>query len=584
MARMLPPEIAAANPSTAEKRLFVRLRDGLDDQWTVLHSLGLGGHPLKPWAEIDFVLISALAVISLEVKGGRVERRDGLWWFTDWANRSNSKAQGPFEQVGSATGALTQYLGSRLHWVVRRPIGYGVVTPDIEFRVTGPDVIPEIVYDARDAKKPIADYIARVVQYWERRFVGARTGNGAPFSRSETTSIVQALRPDFDLRPSLRMRLGQIAQELLRLTTQQYVVLDGLVDNERVVVRGGAGTGKTFLAVEEARRLAVGGSKVLLCCFNRALGEHLAAVVGDHPNITAGSLHSFMAQLISNAGLASTVPRATTAEVHEIYQPIVAIEALRQAGIHHSFDALVVDEAQDLVQDAYLAVFDAALRDGLDGGKWRFFLDPMQNLFDGLVPSGLKRLEKCRPATFRLRINCRNATPVAVAVGLLSGTLPEQTREIDGPEVAIVWCRGPEDERRQASRHVGRLLAQGLQLNDIVILSSHRLENSCLARGLVGLPVTLTLDEPPSRSGWIRYRTVHSFKGLESDAVLLVDCDQLGSASSRGLMYVGASRARSQLAVFLDESSRPEYDALARKFGRNLIDSPDARQLFDAAQ
>jgi len=584
MANMLPPEITATNPSIAEKRLFARLRDGLGEEWTVLHSLGLGGHPLKPWAEIDFVLIGPPAVISLEVKGGRVERHDGLWWFTDRAGRSNSKAQGPFEQVGSATGALTHYLASRLHWIVRRPIGYGVATPDIEFRVTGPDVIPEIVYDVRNVAKPVVAYVRQVVGYWEERFSQARTGHGEPFTPSEVRSIVQALRPDFDLRPSLRMRLGQIAEELLRITTEQYVVLDGLADNERVVVRGGAGTGKTFLAVEEARRLAAAGSKVLLCCYNRSLGDQLAAMVNDHPNITAGSFHSFMAQLIKRADLASTLPNASTEDLHEIYQPLVAIDALRQTGMHHTYDALVVDEAQDLVQDAYLAVFDEALKNGLDNGKWRFFLDPMQNLFEGLAPSGLTRLHRSRPATYRLRINCRNTTPVAVAVALLSGTPPEETLEIDGPKVSVVWCAGPEDERRRASRHIGRLLAEGLRPEDIVILSSRRLEKSCLAEGLVGLPIRLTVEQPHSKSGWIRYRTVHSFKGLESDAVVLVDCDRLESASSRGLMYVGASRARSQLGVFLDQGCRPAYDELARKFGRNLVESANAAHLPDATQ
>ena len=39
------------------------------------------------------------------------------------------------------------------------------------------------------------------------------------------------------------------------------------------------------------------------------------------------------------------------------------------------------DEAQDLLLDSYLDVIDASLKRGLNGGCWRVFLDPNQNIY-----------------------------------------------------------------------------------------------------------------------------------------------------------------------------------------------------------
>ena len=94
MARMVPPIVSDATQSNAEIRLFGKIRDELSDDWIVLHSLGLAGHARKPWAEIDFVLIGPPGVFCLEVKGGRVARRDGMWEFTNRHGETTRKRGG----------------------------------------------------------------------------------------------------------------------------------------------------------------------------------------------------------------------------------------------------------------------------------------------------------------------------------------------------------------------------------------------------------------------------------------------------------------------------------------------------------
>lgn len=59
----------------------------------------------------------------------------------------------------------------------------------------------------------------------------------------------------------------------MRLTQEQYDALDAIQDNGGFVVKGLAGTGKTFLVMEAARRAVAEGKRTLVLCFNRLLGD-----------------------------------------------------------------------------------------------------------------------------------------------------------------------------------------------------------------------------------------------------------------------------------------------------------------------
>jgi len=63
------------------------------------------------------------------------------------------------------------------------------------------------------------------------------------------------------------------------------------------------------------------------------------------------------------------------------------------------------------------------------------------------------------------------------------------------------------------------------------------------------------------------FSTIHSFKGLESGAVILVDLDIESEISRKQLLYVGCSRAKAILCPVLPESNRPTYMSLAASYG-----------------
>ncbi|MHC1767923.1 MAG: NERD domain-containing protein [Verrucomicrobiia bacterium] len=529
-------------------------------------------HRTKPWAEIDFVVVGPPGVFCLEVKGGRIARKDGRYYYTDRHGNTQSRKRGPFEQVAPAAAALRQYLVAKLPRTRNTAVGYGVLTPDIHFDITGPDIEPKVIYDNRDGARRFAAYMRRLADYWHERLEGQSGRPLESLSPSHTQAIFDELRADFDLRPSLRTRVGLVKDELLSLTKEQYRILDALQDNERALVRGGAGTGKTLLAIEEALRQAATGRRVFLCCFNKNLAVFLRNAVRSTP-IDVCHLHSFMASAVQEAGLAGRLPPAEEDDLFTVFYPELCAEALLALDRFQTYDALIIDEGQDLLRQNYLEVFDALLKNGLDAGQWRIFLDPHQDVFGSLSSKGMQRLQQAHPAHFRLPLNCRNTKPIAVATRIISGIMAEETLKASGPEVEHVWFSSEAQQPRAIANCINRLLSDGIKPEEIAILSPYNLQNTCLANGLPGVtcPVTQFPTGTPPTPGHIQFATISSFKGLESDTVLLIDIYDLDLPESHLTLYVGATRPRAYLAVFLPESLRDSYAELVRHHAQTLM-------------
>jgi superfamily I DNA/RNA helicase len=309
---------------------------------------------------------------------------------------------------------------------------------------------------------------------------------------------------------------------------------------------------------------------VLLTCYNRPLGDHLAAALSGVAAVDTRTVHSFMAGVVAESGLTSRLPAASEADLFAVFYPELTVEALLDSGPR--YDAVVVDEAQDVLRPAYLDVLDAALDGGLANGVWRAFLDPRQNIFAGTDASALADMLKLGPVQFRLSVNCRNSAPIATDTALLSGLECEDVLKADGPEVEHEWYRDRGHQRRLVTNRLNRLLSDGVRPTDVVVLGRRRLDKSSLGAGLADRSgpklVEYTLHAPKNA---VRYATISGFKGLEADVVLLVDVDDLTSPEARQSLYVGVSRCKALLCVFLDEAVRPEYEQLATEFGERAV-------------
>lgn len=575
MAVMVPPQPGPNTQSRAEYRLFERLKTEIGDDWTVLHSVGLAGHAVKRWAEADFVLVGPRGVFCLEVKGGRVSREDGIWKGVNAAGEVHAKAEDPFAQAGGQEAALRKYLRERNCEKTDRgriAIGYGVAFPDIRFDQTGPEIDPDIVYDARDTERRMQDYVNRLATRWHDRLHEIWGRPPSDLRPQDVDRIVSLIRADFDFRPGLRYQADVAARELVRLTAEQYTVLQGLKEAERVIVKGSAGTGKTMLAVEEVRRQAAAGQRVLFLCFNVRLASYIRRLFLDVPLVDVHHFHGLSRNLIRAAGRLDELPDADDSYLNQVAVPELAFDVVAGSEHEGTYDVVILDEAQDLLREEYLAVVSALLKGGLESGPWRAFLDPKQNIFGGDVPSGLKTLESCGGFPFRLTRNCRNTEPIATRTALLAGIDLEETLIAEGPDIEEYEYKDAADQKRKLERAINRLLGERFSPGSMTILSRYRLERSGIAGGLPGVvyPVVELGAAHEGKPNTIGFSTVHGFKGLENDVILLIDIDDLGTAEGLRAVYLGASRARTVLAYFRSCDTSVDFAALAEGFGARL--------------
>ena len=271
MAIMIPSVISPEVKSNAEKRIFEWFKNAPGtDKWIVLHSLGIATHNKVIYGETDFlVLAPQLGLFALEVKGGRVRRENGIWFFTNRYGQTNSKERGPFEQardgIFSSVEAIKLRADAEHRHVGNLLFGHGVMFPDIEFISSGIEEEQWQVFDSRDGTD-VKRFIKRLSEgakgKWEAIYGPAGKSKFPDYA--DVKYIANLLRGDFDYAVSMSTRLKNANEALITLTREQYRCLDQLDDNPRCLIHGPAGTGKTLLALEEVKKSAARGEKVVL--------------------------------------------------------------------------------------------------------------------------------------------------------------------------------------------------------------------------------------------------------------------------------------------------------------------------------
>ena len=578
MAKMIPAKIDDGVLSSAERRIFDLLDTDPDTNgWTVFHSLGLARRRVGPYGEIDFVVIvPGEGIICLEVKGGRVSCENGVWRTTDRHEHVAILNKSPFMQAREAMFALRssiiEHFGQGSDEACC-PFGCAVVFPDVSSPPPTPEFERSDVIDADDLRRPISISISRLIQRRLREFQ-PRSGGRFP-SPSQCRAIQAYLRPDFDLVIAKSVSLGRTEAKLLSLTEEQYDRLDELEDNPRCLFEGAAGTGKTLLALEYARRADRSGSNVLFVCFNRLLGDWLQKQTED-TQITTGTWYEILKRIIvvSSIGeefsgheqqaLGDNDLVTLFEELYPLYGEIALDEMSKP------FDVLVMDEGQDLFNQVTLDLINRGIRGGLAGGTWAIFGDFTRQAIYSSSSEAISDLASYSEHFVRakLTVNCRNTRRIAEEVASFGGfaTPPFKFGLESGMPVEHRHWKTASDLVRTFSGTIRGLVSDGVSTDDIVILSPRRLENSALAtiKHIDDVPLVDCSRSLDAIRPCIKFSTIHSFKGLESPVVIIVDIDEVDEDRSQSLLYVGMSRARSLLILMLHERVRRSIDARIR--------------------
>ena len=564
---MIPPHWHDKTPRS-EQRVFGLLQnDSQTEDWIVFHSLNLKQSGTQPYGEVDFVvIIPGAAVFCLEVKGGRVACKDGTWTTTDAAGATFPLKRSPFSQAQEGMHEVRKALEERLdrcQEFYRVPFGYAVVFTDVEAPPAGIGAEPWEIIDYHDLKSGLAGHIIKAAKHQRARH---RIYSSPPEPQpSLLRKMRDALRPDFDRVVARGTLLNDSERQLLRLTEEQYDLLDLLGGNARCLFEGAAGTGKTLLSLEFAKRCAKSGDRVLLVCFNKLLGNWFANEVrATAPDVTAGRFYKCLREVIISSAIAADFQAAERnthdSELFENVYPLYGQLALDVGD--NKFDLIVMDEAQDLVRSTILDVLELWVKGGLRSGRWAFFGDfHRQAIYGGGQIEDVHQLLGARCDSYAratLKQNCRNTRRIGEETALLSGfeSMPYRMGQVEGVPVDYLEYTDIESQTIALRELLSRLVIESSILpEDVIVLSKHRLEQSVAGRVADSPAFRIQsvdgLSTKDKCKPTFQFATAQAFKGMESKVVVLCDVEKIDCDTDRSLLYVAMSRARSLLTVLL---------------------------------
>ena len=315
-------------------------------------------------------------------------------------------------------------------------------------------------------------------------------------------------------------------------------------------MRGGAGTGKTVLALEKARRLADEGFRTLLTCYNRPLADHLASLCADSANLDVMSFHQLCHRQAQRANRESGRNLLAEAKVtypgknlYDVQLPNALAYSLDV--LSERYEAIICDEGQDFREEFWIPL-ELLLAD-YDRSPLYVFYDDNQNIYERASTFPI------RGEPFSLTTNCRNTVPIHTAAYTRYRGVPVSPPENEGDEVQFDRAPSRTAQAGKINARIVDLIAhQAVSPGDIAVLivDARSKADSYAALRRLPLPKPATwLEEGIRNDRTVLMDTVRRFKGLEASVVILWGLDGVDWERSEELLYVGMSRAKSLLVV-----------------------------------
>lgn len=526
MAIMIPNRPHSFAPASLEGVMFEAL-EKLSDEYYVFHSLRISTVVDNTFheSETDFVIFNQrLGILCLEAKAGQVHFENGYWLYGSGEPMHNG---GPFNQAASNKWKLIKYFENHRFTSIldKCKFLHAVWFPSITAIDIRGMILPT---DSDKALVMTSEALINPQPFIEKIFsIELPNKQETNLTVSEANRILkEILCPQFNVFPSVSFEADLKKIVFHRLLEEQSGILNFLSEQKTAVINGAAGTGKTMIAVEKARRHASAGERVLFLCYNNQLKCYLSDNY-RHENIDYYTISGWACKLCDSA-------TPDYAKLKDVLEEMWLYETF-------PYTHVIIDEGQDfgmtdVEESDIICQLETLIKDSKkDTASFYIFYDKLQLIQASSMPHYIADAD-CKLTLYR---NCRNTENIAKTS--LSPITEREPKLMDGcikGAPANLHFTDLISITDKLDSILDRLKNSGYK--DIIILTCKTEETSVLK----------DFAQNGRYKNKYQFTTCRKFKGLEADAVILMDVSENSFEGENALLfYVGTSRARLSLDI-----------------------------------
>ena len=537
MARMIPNTMQDDNASYGEKEVFEALKTKLGSEYVVFHSVrwnDIYAEKRTIWGESDFTVFHPQkGIIVIEVKSGGVECDGNTWTYVRTDNNERYSMKNPLKQADKSKYRFVELLedlfedngyAPKMKCQVEPAVWFPSVSSRTDIGSMPMEFHEEIVLLENALDDP-ETFIDRIYEFYSMKKFTYLTADCAK-------AVVDTFAPHFRAVASLNAKRKEQKDLFFRLTEEQNALINYLEEQKIAAIQGAAGTGKTVLACEKAKVLAKDG-KVLFLCYNqflrKALQEEKELNPEKYENVDFFNIHQLVSSKI----------KATNVDDEDI-----DVFLTKYDQYDWNYKHIIVDEAQDFKDSFIEKLYEIAF---YSEGTFYVFFDKNQFVQGREFPKWLRDAE-CRLV---LNINCRNTYRIAEVSGKPIGVEPKTIKYVKGDNSNLYICGDRKAVEKKLTALIAMYHENRYPLDEICIITAKTVENSIIsdAKKIGCYEIT---DE--RQKGKVLFTSARKFKGLESDAIILIDIDDTTfmNDENKRLFYVGSSRAKLNLDLIVN--------------------------------
>ena len=523
MAIMFPKDLNEYMPTDSERVVYQALREQLPDTFMVFYSVSWttlkDGKAEK--SEADFIVLTpSYGFLCLEVKGGsRIRIDDGEWFLEDSFYGERRLPRSPYEQAEKSMYYFINAFRNRYNCDYHGIYAAGVVFPF--FRINENVCINnrsrQLTIDMVDMNNLLVK-IKNMFRFW-----GGERYSTIYYSQTEHSLFTALIKE--------QLAMSAAAGALIPYKERQLSIINRVQDNyitfisnvRQFYVRGGAGTGKTWIAMKMARHDMNNGDKVLFLCVSPVLAQWVSKMLG--PKVCVRDLESLFMESLSGFSNLRDSDVAALPLVHGCVK----------------YSSIYVDEAQDFTYEWALKVRDFLVEPMTS--RLGIFYDEIQVMKSDSFGNGF-----CiNSQPFLLNENIRNTASIyswtAEKTGLGTDVI---TNPVEGPEPETIIVHEQNQLIIRLENLLKKFSDEQIIPSSIVLLAE---DSDKFLRMYSNGVAKWRFSASRKNDEDILVSSVYDFKGLEADVIIYIHSNH----SSENMDYIAYTRARYYLIEFIEE-------------------------------